>query len=98
MKYMPGQGISAHIDCIPCFSGSIASLSFGSAAMMQFSNSQTEEKREYYLEPRSLIILSGEARYEWKHSIAARKSDVVNGFRVIRDRRVSLTFRNVIVK
>lgn len=97
-EYMSGQGISAHIDCIPCFSGSIASLSFGSAAMMQFSNSQTEEKREYYLEPRSLIILSGEARYEWKHSIAARKSDVVNGFRVIRDRRVSLTFRNVIVK
>lgn len=26
-EYFPGQGISAHVDCVPCFSGTIASLS-----------------------------------------------------------------------
>lgn len=93
-EYLPGQGISAHIDCVPCFSDTIASLSLGSGAVMQFTNGL--EKRDLYLEPRSLIILSGPARYEWTHAIPARKSDVVDGFKIERRRRVSLTFRTVI--
>ncbi|MGL5784827.1 MAG: alpha-ketoglutarate-dependent dioxygenase AlkB [Alphaproteobacteria bacterium] len=28
-EYLPGQGISPHIDCIPCFGNTIASLSLG---------------------------------------------------------------------
>jgi alkylated DNA repair dioxygenase AlkB len=93
-EYLPGQGISAHIDCIPCFDDTIASLSLGSGATMQFTNGS--EKQEVFLEPRSLIILSGPARYEWTHAIPARKSDVVGGFKIERGRRVSLTFRTVI--
>ena len=93
-EYLPGQGISAHVDCVPCFSDTIASLSLGSGVIMQFTNGQ--EKHDLYLESRSLITLSGPARYEWAHAIAARKSDVVNGFKIERRRRVSLTFRNVI--
>ncbi|MEZ5814307.1 MAG: alpha-ketoglutarate-dependent dioxygenase AlkB [Alphaproteobacteria bacterium] len=93
-EYLPGQGISAHIDCVPCFSDTIASLSLGSGVIMQFTNGQ--EKHDLYLEPRSLIILSGEARYKWTHAILARKSDVVGGFKIERGRRVSLTFRSVI--
>lgn len=50
-------------------------------------------KKTVYLEPKSLLILQGEARSVWKHGIAARKSD--NG--VKRQRRVSLTFRKVIL-
>jgi alkylated DNA repair dioxygenase AlkB len=42
-----------------------------------------------------LLILSGEARYDWTHEIPARKSDVINGARQPRTRRVSLTFRTV---
>lgn len=93
-EYLPGQGISAHVDCVPCFSDTIASLSLGSGAVMQFTKEQ--EKHDLYLEPRSLIILSGPARYEWAHAIPARKSDVVDGFKIERGRRVSLTFRTVI--
>lgn len=93
-EYMPGQGISAHVDCVPCFDGTIASLSLGSGAVMQFANRL--EKRDLYLEPRSLIILSGPARYKWTHAIPARKSDVIDGFKIERRRRVSLTFRKVI--
>jgi alkylated DNA repair dioxygenase AlkB len=93
-EYLPGQGISAHVDCVPCFGDTIASLSLESGAVMQFT--KVHEKHDIYLEPRSLIILSGPARYEWTHAIPARKSDVVGDFKIERGRRVSLTFRSVI--
>lgn len=96
-EYLPGQGISAHIDCVPCFADTIASLSLGSPCIMEFSNTQTSEKKSIVLEDRSLIILSGPARYKWQHAIPARKSDIVNGIKTERARRVSLTFRNVIL-
>lgn len=95
-EYLPSQGISAHTDCVPCFDNAIASLSLGSPAIMQFTHAQAKQKEELYLKPRSLVILSGEARYEWQHAIPARKSDVVNGFKIERDRRISVTFRNII--
>lgn len=95
--YQPGQGIAPHIDCIPCFGRTIASLSLGSDCVMQFSNPETGDREEIILEERSLIILSGEARYGWTHGIPARKSDIVNGVRKGRGRRISLTFRTVAV-
>lgn len=96
-EYKPGQGISAHIDCVPCFGGVIASLSLGSGAMMQLRNTRDNRKEELYLHERSLIVLSGVARYEWTHAIPSRKSDIINGFKIERSRRVSLTFRTMIL-
>jgi alkylated DNA repair dioxygenase AlkB len=96
-EYLPGQGISAHIDCVPCFSDTIASLSLGSPCVMGFSNPKTDEKKSIVLEDCSLIVLSGPARYEWQHAIPARKSDIINGIKTERTRRVSLTFRNIIL-
>ena len=63
---------------------------------MDFTHSSTGEKIVQRLEPRSLLIFSGEARYQWKHGIAARKSDKYDGQIIQRGRRISLTFRNVI--
>lgn len=96
-EYLPGQGISAHIDCVPCFADTIVSLSLGSSCIMEFSNPRTGEKKSLLLEARSLIVLSDQARYEWQHAIPARKSDIINGIKTERVRRVSLTFRNVIL-
>ena len=96
-EYLPGRGISAHIDCVPCFADTIASLSLGSHCIMEFSNPKTGEKKSIALEERSLIVLSGPARYEWQHAIPARKSDIINGIKTERGRRVSLTFRNIIL-
>jgi alkylated DNA repair dioxygenase AlkB len=95
-EYLPGQGISAHVDCVPCFGDYIASLSLSSPCIMEFSNPVTREKREVWLEPRSLVVLSGDARYKWHHAIPGRKSDVINGVKFPRQRRVSLTFRKMI--
>lgn len=41
--------------------------------------------------------MTSEARYRWKHGIRPRLSDVVNGQTVARGRRLSATFRSVIV-
>ncbi len=94
-EYLPGQGISAHVDCAPCFGPVIASLSLGGSAEMVFRKRSTGERRRVILEPAMLLILSGEARYNWTHEIPARKSDVIEGVRRPRIRRVSLTFRTV---
>lgn len=90
-EYMPGQGIAAHIDCIPCFSNTICSLSLASHCMMDFINSDI--KHSIMLESRSLLILQDDARYKWKHGISPRKSD--NGTK--RQRRISLTFRKILM-
>lgn len=92
-EYHPGQGISPHIDCVPCFTETIASLSLGSACVMDFARPNTGAKTSMLLEPRSLIVLTDDARYHWMHAIAARKSDKFDGTVILRARRVSLTFR-----
>lgn len=96
-EYLPGQGISAHIDCTPCFKDIIVSLSLGSSCIMELSNPGTNEKQPIFLEERSLVVLSSDARYEWLHAIPARKSDIVGGNKIPRTRRISLTFRNIIL-
>lgn len=96
-EYLPGQGITPHIDCVPCFGNTIASLSVGSPCAMEFTRPETGEKTSQFLEPSSLIVLQGEARYKWQHAIAPRKSDHWNGQKLVRGRRISLTFRTVIL-
>jgi alkylated DNA repair dioxygenase AlkB len=48
-----------------------------------------------FLEPRSVLIISGEARWAWKHEIPARVVDTWRNQERPRSRRVSLTFRIV---
>jgi alkylated DNA repair dioxygenase AlkB len=94
-EYLPGQGISAHVDCESCFGPVIASLSLGGSAQMVFAKRSTGERHSVILEHANLLILSSKARYDWTHEIPARKSDVIEGLRRPRTRRVSLTFRTV---
>lgn len=65
---------------------------------MDFSNIHSGNTATQVLAPRSLLVLSGEARFNWTHGIPARKSDVIDGKKIARGRRVSLTFRTVITK
>lgn len=97
-EYQSGQGIAAHVDCEPCFSDTIASLSLLSTCEMRFEDRRNREQGAQILEPRSVLVLKGPARFEWTHAIPARKSDVIDGRRVARTRRLSLTFREVIAR
>lgn len=95
-EYLPGQGIAPHIDCPPCFGDTVASLSLGSQCVMEFSEPHADRSRyRLCLEPNSLLVLSGEARYRWRHAIRPRKIDDIDGERAIRGRRVSVTFRTI---
>lgn len=94
-EYLPGQGISAHVDCEPCFGEVIASLSLLSACEMRFACLASGEARAAILPERSLLVLAGPARRDWTHAIPARRSDSIDGVRVMRQRRVSLTFRTM---
>lgn len=94
-EYEPGQGIAPHADCRPCFGPTVTTLSLASACEMEFRRPHSERAESVLLEPRSLLVLSGPARYEWTHSIAKRKTDRTPTGQIRRSRRVSLTFRTV---
>jgi alkylated DNA repair dioxygenase AlkB len=90
--YRPGEGIFAHVDQA-VFGDTIVSVSLGSTCVMRFSNSEGERTEELLLEPRSVLVLSGDARWAWKHEIPARAVDRWQDQERPRSRRVSLTFR-----
>ena len=94
-EYQPGQGISAHIDCQPCFGDTIASLSLLSACVMGFASQTHSQQMKLHLQPASLLVLKGEARHIWTHAIPPRKTDAIEGQRHVRSRRISLTFRTM---
>jgi len=91
--YQVGQGINPHID-YKGFGAVIGCYTFGSGATMVF-RSKKGEKYKLFVEPNSLYVMTGDARYEWSHEMAGRKSDNVDGKRIKRGRRVSITFRYV---
>lgn len=92
-EYLPGQGITAHVDCKPCFKSTIVTVSLGSTYEMDFIHPESEETASISLTPGSALVLRDDARYFWMHRIQARKTDHGNP----RGRRISLTFRNVII-
>ena len=73
-RYSPGQGISAHID-LAAFGDVVASVSLESAATMDFSPKDGGGgKVGVILEPGDLLVLSGQARWDWLHGITACSS------------------------
>ena len=92
-EYLPGQGIALHCDYAP-FDRTVASLSLLSPCVMEFRHVDDGRREELLLERRSLLVLSDEARYQWQHGIARRKNDVWHGLRIVRARRLSVTFRS----
>lgn len=97
-EYRPGQGIANHVDCVPCFTDTVVSLSLGSPCVMEFANKENRQVLPLLLEPRSIVIMQGEARFAWMHGIPARKTDQYQNRTIHRGRRVSLTFRKVILE
>lgn len=96
-EYLPGQGISAHVDCVPCFGPVVASLSLGSDCLMDFRRKADDELRSVILERRSLFVLTKDARFKWTHAIPGRLTDKLDGMTLERTRRLSITFRTVII-
>ena len=100
-KYEPGEGISAHRDHIRYFTGDIATLSLGSAYIMRFrphpENILVDQKKIYdvLLPVGSLAVMKDDARSLWTHEIIGKKTDIINGKKINRGTRISITFRTV---
>jgi alkylated DNA repair dioxygenase AlkB len=89
--YMPGQGIRPHTD-LEVFAEEIVSVTLCSPCVMDFIHAD-DGQRSLFLHAGSALVMSGAARHEWQHAIAARRMDEWQGRRIERSRRVSLTFR-----
>lgn len=98
-EYESGQGIAPHIDCEPCFGDTIVSISLGSTCIMNFEREpHSKNKVEILIAPRTLLVMKKESRYNWYHGIPPRKTDKFNDELIKRKRRISVTFRKVILK
>jgi alkylated DNA repair dioxygenase AlkB len=91
-EYVGKQGISKHVDCVPCFADGIAMVSLLDSWEMIFREQRGTGRVPLVLERRSVAVLTGDARYGWSHEIPAR---LVEPSGTRRHRRVSLTFRKV---
>lgn len=88
-EYKPGQGIGAHVDSTTAFKDHIVSITLNAFTLMRFTHTEgTYEAKTLTLTRRSALVLSGPARYDWKHGIKGSKEYGT---------RVSLTFRKVIL-
>jgi alkylated DNA repair dioxygenase AlkB len=84
IRYDPGAGIGWHRDR-PVFDH-VVGISLGAPASMRFRRRRRGgfERASVLLAPRSIYHLTGEARHQWEHSIAA-----------IEVTRWSITFRSL---
>lgn len=92
-KYEQGQGIGAHID-VKQYGPVIGCFTLGNGAIMRFKNKEGG-RVDFYVQPNSLYIMSGDARYKWTHEMPATKTDLLDGKKVKRGERISVTFRHV---
>ena len=83
-EYQPGAGIGWHRDA-PVF-GVVVGISLAGSCRMRFQTGAEAARRTSHLElpPRSLYLLTGEARSKWQHMIPPT-----------RELRYSITFRTL---
>lgn len=84
-EYTPGQGISPHTDS-SIFGSPVMTITLSSQCTMIMSR-PGEEDVHITLEAGDIVLLRGEARKDWKHSIKKISSKD--------PRRISVTFRNI---
>ena len=98
-EYRPGQGIAMHVDR-HCFGDTVATISLGDTWQMDFRPLGADRSATVHmaLALGSALILSDDARHRWLHGIAKRRRERLprGGWRP-RERRVSVTFRTVLL-
>jgi alkylated DNA repair dioxygenase AlkB len=93
--YPIGVGFPQHRDDLMNYEEVVIAISLGADIVIDFNSLLRTKEVGILLEARSLMLMMGEARGDWRHGIARRKSDRINGSRIPRQRRLSITFRNV---
>ncbi|CAH0759441.1 unnamed protein product [Diatraea saccharalis] len=75
-KYTPGHGIPNHVDNHSPFGDTILSLSLGSTIVMDWKH-HSNIQIPIIVKARSMLVMQGEARYDWQHGIQSRTWDPV---------------------
>ena len=99
------QGISAHVDLMR-FEDGISIVSLESSCVMHFTQVDRTDcdvkmdppmtKIPVYLTPGSLVLMSEEARYCWKHEINRKPGfQIWEGQELNQKRRISVTLRKL---
>ncbi|KAF8468640.1 hypothetical protein JB92DRAFT_3059197 [Gautieria morchelliformis] len=103
--YIPGEGITPHVDLLTRFADGIVAVSLGGGTVMTFrrvvdngsANELEGDRWDVYLPARSILVLTGDARYKWTHGIEGRLADCVadkgDPSWIQRETRVSITLR-----
>ena len=97
-EYVRDQSIAKRVDSEKNFADGIATISLLESWNMVFHENKKQGRKEIQrLDRRSAAIMTGDARYRWKHEIPKRKYEPGPTGRVERRRRISLTFRKVLM-
>jgi len=100
-EYNPGEGIGSHVDTVTAFDDGLLIITLNGGIVMEFRKAiddgdESNMRKLVYLPPRSLAVLSRDARYKYEHMIVSRMTDTVNGEIIPRKLRVSLTLRTAL--
>ena len=98
--YDPGDSFPSHVDDPIAYGDTICSLSLLSNYNINFKNyigDRSGDRFDLNLPRRSLLVMSGDARYNWKHGILPKTFDYcADGSIRQREKRISITCRKVI--
>ena len=99
-RYEPGDGITPHVDLLKRFGDGIIGVSLGAGCVMDFKEVEGDAQWSIWLPPLSVIVLEGDARYQWTHGIEGIRKDWVSkegssveGEWIERGVRTSITLR-----
>ena len=99
-RYEPGEGITPHVDLLRRFGDGIIGVSLGTGCVMDFKEVEGDAQWSIWLPPLSIIVLEGDARYQWTHGIRRVRKDwvfkegsLVEGEWIERGARTSITLR-----
>jgi alkylated DNA repair protein alkB family protein 8 len=95
-EYYPGAGLRPHKDR-NYFENQICGVNLGSGCIMRYIKISGGDVVDVEVPRRSVYVMQDEARYKWNHSIPSRKKDTVEGNVKHRERRLSITYRKVIM-
>ncbi|SJX65142.1 uncharacterized protein SRS1_15957 [Sporisorium reilianum f. sp. reilianum] len=103
--YNGAEGLAPHVDLVHRFADGILLCSLGphgTGTVMDFTHA-VHPPQHLFLPAGSVLVLSGEARYDWKHGISARDADWVRAAdgsgrvdKVKRSIRLSVTVRSML--
>lgn len=91
-RYELGVGVDPHIDRV-AYGPVVAGLTLGSSRVFQLTRPLGSSQLEALLLPGDLYLMTGAARYRWRHSIPARLEDTFRGVTFPRTAGFSVTWR-----